>query len=350
MNLKTLFAALLIGLLAACGGNTSEDVQPPAAQLGEAETSAAMSDLQGELFRTALSLNGDASTLALRNFPADAAGFPMTDQEGGATLPRGQYTYDQASDAWQREGESDDLSLTWRYEGRSAQEVEATLELDWDAGAQTVTLEGPDGETLEAPTAFNLTMSAGGQEVADVDLALSYYNTQACGTSDGIAEPTSLIVDGAGSLLDLEDVGYSVQEGDEDKVTTRGKVSLIEEVTLEWTVDLLGEREREDCFTSDYVPTSGNVNIGLATEAGRFALGLGVDSIDLKSGSATLSNGALQINDQVAVTFEGTLDDANGNGVPGENVTLSFANGKTVTLEQVLQSSKLGMMMRGLKH
>ncbi len=187
--------------------------------------------------------------------------------------------------------------------------------------------------------------------MADVDFALSYYNTDACGTAEGVAEPTRLSVNGTGDLLTLENVGYSVAEEDVvDTTTSQGKVTLnYEEGTvLEWNLSVSGERERRDCFTSDYTPTSGSVDVSLASNAGSFALGLNVDSIDLENESVAISEGTLQIDGHSAVSFAGTLDDTNENGIPGENVTLSFADGKTVTLEQVLQSSKLALMMRGL--
>ena len=350
MNLKRYFAtALLVGLLAACGGDTADTTLP--GTLSEAETNAALSDLSSDLIGTILSMNGDASSVALQNLPVKAANFPLSAQESASTLPRGRYAYDEAADAWQLDGEADDLILTWTYSGVDA-EAEATLTADWDAGGDTLSVTGPEGETLEAPAAFNLTLVAAEQEVANVDLALSYYNADGCGAADGVAEPTSLSVDGTGSLFDLENVGFSISDEDgTDTVTTQGEVSLAQDAgaVLRWTINLEGERERSDCFTSGYAPTGGDVNVSLDAGAGSFALGVNVDSVDLEGGSASLSGGTLRINDQLAVSFAGTLDDSNGNGVPGENVTLTFADGQSVTLEQALQSSKLGMMMRGLR-
>ncbi len=349
MNLKcTLISALLVGLLAACSGGTV-DTAPSAAQLSEAETDAALGDLGRELVSTVFSVSGDPSSVALQSFPSHAAS-PFERAEGDARLPRGSYVYDEASDAWQRSADADDLILTWRYEAIDGS-AKATLTVDWDVLSETLDVAGPAGETLEAPSAFNVTLSAADQKVADVDFALTYYSADGCGTAAGIAEPTSLSVNGAGSLLSLENVGYSVSEDGGDTVTTQGKVTLKaqEGVTLEWTLSVAGERERENCFTSGYVPTSGNVDLSLSLGAGSFAFSVDVDSIDLESESAALSDGALRIDGALAVSFAGTLDDANGNGVPGENVTLTFAEGQSATLEQVLQSSKVAMMLRGLR-
>ncbi len=352
MNLKRYIAlALLVGLLAACGGDATDTAAP--STLGEAETNAALGDLSSDIISTVLSMNGNTSSVALHKFPAEATSLLLAGSRAGAegTLPRGRYVYDEAANAWQRSGDADDLILTWRYEDLSAATSnEATVTLDWNAGGDTVNVAGPGGETLELPTAFNLMTVAAGGEVADVDLALSYYNTPECGTADGVAEPTSLQVNGAGSLLDLKNVGFTVSEADgAETVTTQGEVALNKEggVTLEWTISLEGERERENCFTSTYTPTSGDVNVSVTSNAGSFALGVNVDDVDLEGGSAALSDGTLQINGKLAVSFAGTLDDRNGNGIPGENVTLTFANGQSVTLEQALQSSKAGMMMRG---
>ena len=349
MNLKRyLLAPLLIGLLAACAGDTTETTSP--ATLSEEETNAALSDLSSDMISTVLSMNGDASSVALQNFPTEAA-FPLGSQtESTSALPRGRYDYDETEDAWQLEGDSDDLILTWSYSELDTA-AEASLVVDWDAGGDTAQVAGPEGETLEAPTAFNLTLVAAGQEVANVDLALDYYSADECGTEDGIAEPTSLSVNGTGSLFDLENVGFSVADEDgAETVTTQGKVALNQEAgtVLEWNVSLAGERERE-CFTSAYVPTSSNVNVSLTSDAGSFALGVNINNVDLENKSAALSGGTLTINNMLAVSFAGTFGDSNGNGIPGEDVTLSFAGGKTVTLEEVISSNRAFAMLQGLR-
>ena len=346
MNLKhTLLMALLIGLLAACGSD-APDAQAPTAQLSETQTNAAFGDLSSELVRTVFSMNGDTSSVALRQFPKDAANFPLTQQETQQALPRGLYIYDAEQNAWQRRGDDDALVLTWPYSDLSANEVTATLTFDWAAGAQTITVAGPAGESFEAPTSLDVTVVAGEQEVADVNLALSYYSSAECGT---IAEPTRLNVNGTGSLFDLNNVGYSVTEEDgADSVTTQGEVTSKEGPVLGWNVTVNGERERESCFTSDYKPASGSVNVSLASEAGSFAFATDIDNIEDES--VGLSNGTVQIDGATALSFEGTLDDQNGNGVPGENVDLSFAGGNTTTLEQALQKSRaFVILMRGMR-
>ncbi|HEX7022189.1 MAG TPA: hypothetical protein VF171_04980, partial [Trueperaceae bacterium] len=44
------------------------------------------------------------------------------------------------------------------------------------------------------------------------------------------------------------------------------------------------------------------------------------------------------INGQVAVTFAGTLDDANQNGVVGDNLIVTFQDGDTQSLESILEN------------
>ncbi|ALJ90170.1 hypothetical protein TO73_0307 [Thermus aquaticus Y51MC23] len=58
------------------------------------------------------------------------------------------------------------------------------------------------------------------------------------------------------------------------------------------------------------------------------------------TGAITVQNGYLTV-DGKTVTFAGVLDDANGNCVPGENLTLTFAGGQTMSLEAYL-IQKLG--------
>ena len=56
------------------------------------------------------------------------------------------------------------------------------------------------------------------------------------------------------------------------------------------------------------------------------------------SGAPSVQNGTFVVNgdDANAVTFSGEITDRNGNGVPGEDLTVRFADGSTATLEELL--------------
>ena len=107
----------------------------------------------------------------------------------------------------------------------------------------------------------------------------------------------------------------------------------------------------DDCYTEDFEVDEATVRADVsATSAGdsrSLGFGVKVDDIVTEPASARLSKGVVEVDSRAAVTFSGTLDDANGNEVPGENVTLNFADGETVSLETFLNSlSLMGSLFR----
>ncbi len=257
------------------------------------------------------------------------------------SLPRGVYVYEESEvgGGWTRTGDSSDLSLTWTYDADPAtadpDSAEATATVAWDALSPTQYASGPYGD-LELPTGLNLGLVANGVTAADVDVATSYY---VCGDQTTL-EPASLSVDGTGSFLTLENVGYRVLEsGAGDSVITQGVVTLVDGVSLGWNVAVNGELARSDCYTAGFTPQDGAVSLTLAGLTGETrSLELGFSFADVLSGEPTVENGTLTVNgdDADAVTFSGRVDDANGNGVPGDRLTVRFADGGTATLEDLL--------------
>ena len=269
-------------------------------------------------------------------------------------LPRGNYSYevsDGGAEAWVRVGDSDDLTLTWPYdadpETSAPDTATATATFDWDALSPTIRADAY-GEAIEVPTGLNLSLEANAQNAADVNVATTYYT----GCGEATLEPTSLTVNGTGSLLKLENVGYEVSEsGAGDSVTTQGKVTLVDEgIALEWNVAVNGELTRQDCLTESFVPEDGAISLNLSGFEGdtqSIALDVsfsGTTEPDV-SGSLTVNND----NDR-DVTFSGTLSDANGNGIPGEDVTVRFPNGSSTTLEQLLESLGTVTALGNLRH
>ena len=60
-----------------------------------------------------------------------------------------------------------------------------------------------------------------------------------------------------------------------------------------------------------------------------------VGNIDLATGDADV-DGSPKLDGVSAATFTGRLDDADDDGVPGENVTLSYSDKSTESLEDLL--------------
>ncbi len=385
-----LVAHVLVALLlTACSRPATNPVNPVSQQeVGERLEELAL-DLT-PLFEVA---SRDPGLIALEQFPF-APGLPFGDAEevpdpdpptpepppeeplgksfraafrvfAATSLPRGVYAFDADNWRWTKEGEADVLSLTWPYDpdypdysspdypDGPGEGALSTLVLDWAAGAPTVSVSTPWGEQVEAPTALNFSLVAGGVSAADVTVSLDYYTADTCGGS--ILEPTRLAVDGSGTLLTLENVGYSVTEGDQDTIATQGTLTLAadaERLTLSWEVAVNGDLTREPCFSSSFLPESGSVatslDATLGGEAYSLAFGLEFDGLDIAEGSVDLRGGYLTLDGENALTFSGRLDDRNGNGVPGEGVTVTFADGSSKTLEQLLLELERGMSAFGV--
>jgi hypothetical protein len=81
--------------------------------------------------------------------------------------------------------------------------------------------------------------------------------------------------------------------------------------------------------------SSGEVDVKLDTRNHAARLYFKITDWNENTGAITIQNGYLTV-DGKTVTFAGVLDDANGNCVPGENLTLTFAGGQTMSLEAYL--------------
>lgn len=363
----------LVGLLlAAC----SQPATSPIAPMNQQEVGKTVSELAFDLTPLFNAVENDLGVVALGQFPyspglpfgaGDEVPPPPPEEAFSAALraltailplPRGVYTYDADTLRWTQAADADVLSLTWPYDPNDGGETAlSTLTLDWAAGAPTAQVRTPEGEQVEAPTSLNVSLVADGVTAADVTVALDYYTADACGGS--ILEPTRVAVDGSGTLLTFDNVGYSVREGDgqntPDTVTTQGRVTLAADadaLTLGWEVAVDGTLTRAPCFSSSFVPQSGTVattlDANLGGEARSATFGLEFGEIDETDGSLTLSGGYLTLDSDAALTFAGRLDDRNGNGVPGEGVGITFADGSSTTLERVLLGLEQGMSALGL--
>lgn len=375
-NLYRAASALLVGaFLSACADSV---VTPtPGGPLNQQDASETLDDISGQLIAALERGARDEGVIALQGLPQDGVitnpffGYGVTMMQNRhpersnrmlralaeTNLPRGSYTFEagDSGSGWTRTGESDDLSLTWTYDADprtpASDTAEATATVDWDALSATQRVSAEYGD-IEVPTGLNLSLIADGVASADVDMSTAYYVCEGNAT----LEPTALAVDGTGSFLALENVGYAVSEsGAGDSVTTQGKVTLVDDgISLGWTVAVNGELTRENCYTTGFDPQDGAVSVTLAGLSGDTdSLGLEFGFSDVLSPDGPeIRDGAFVVNgdEANAVTFAGRLTDTNGNGVPGDDLTLRFADGSTATLEDLLNdltpANMLGRMLR----
>jgi|GEM_PF-2505440 len=348
MRRPVILAALaltLAALFAACS-------QPPT---GPSMTAQEAGDEVGSLsirFGEVLSdpaVSGFAEVLA----GLTPSGLPYED---GNELPRGAYEFDEVSETWVEVGDSDDLELNWTVEPGS---LAARLLVDWDASTPTVTRTVPGGEEFELPTGANATLTVGGEVKADIDQTATWPVNQ-CGT---LTEPGDLFFDGVvthgAASLTIDGVGLSVDAGETTaSAGTSGRLELAVpagEAWVDWDVnlDLAIARDEATCIVADGDVTSGRVQLGAGVETSDGSASAGVatdfapvfDTVTSALTGVELTNGRLTLDGVLAVTWEGVLDDADGDGVPGENLDLTFADG-TTTLEDFIREH-FGLVVLG---
>ena len=275
--------------------------------------------------------------------PAGAFGLlgviaPLADQN----LERGKWDYDPVH-GWVQDSDysGDDLVLTWPFEDDQRVSYTAALVFDWNFGAATVDVLEADGTTSEVPQHMKITLTVDGVQAGALEGQFSWYDC--AGTP--IAEPTSVAISGSAGVNDRVEFTFNLSASD-TRVRTSGSFSVTagsDSGRVTWDVSADGTMTRDaHCFSEDFDVSGGHVNFTTSeTVAGD------TDSFEFNTDfvlnfdafgdpeSAELSNGYVKVDGVVALTFSGTLDDANNNCVPGENVTLVFADG-SLTLEQYL--------------
>src|SRR5690606_16170058 len=214
---------------------------------------------------------------------------------------------------------------------------DARLLVDWDAAAPTVRRTLASGEEVELPTGATVTMWLDGAVTADLDQSAT-WPVNACGT---LTEPGDLYMNGhvahGAATLTVDRVGLSVNAGD-DEATAGGSGGLELSVPagrawVDWdaSVALDVTRDEATCEVLDAVVRSGRLRVEAGIDT---AGGDGSAAGELTGGE--LGDGSLVLDGAVAVTWDGVLDDADEDGVPGENLVLTFAD-RTMTLEEFIR-------------
>lgn len=336
----SLAALLVVFGLAACS-----DPQP--AGMTAAETQQSLSAIQGQA-TTVLDDPGMAHLAGILD-GIDTSSLLVL----GTQLPRGIYEYDSATDTWTLLGPSGDLELRWLTEPAGE---DATMLIDWDATAPTVVRDLANGDVVELPQGSSAQVSLDGTVVADFDQTATWPVNE-CGY---LTEPGTFYVSGtagdADVTLSVDETGVSVtSSGDQLSAQSQGGLELTSaagRAWLDWTagLDLSVTRDETTCEITDGEVESGHVSVdlGVETDADTESVGFATNFDVIppqapgESPALGLSGGRLTLNGRLAVTWAGVLDDSNGNGVPGENLTLTFADG-SMSLEEFLRDHFAGL-------
>jgi hypothetical protein len=336
MRRRFILAALTVAaLLAACS-------QPPA---GPSLTADQAGDKVASLADSFGALLSDPDITAFVDMVAGLTPAGMSYQEA-SQLRRGVYEYDDVAGEWVKVGDSDDLVLLWTVEPGSSP---AQLVADWDASAPTVMRTLVGGDEVELPTGARFQLSVDGQVVADIAQTGTWPVNQ-CGTLSEVGDLyfDGLVTDGDGALT-FDMVGLSLEAGDTTATaSTSGGLALTVEAGEAWvdwdlSLDLAIDRDA-DCVVSDVEVTSGHVQVaaGVETPAGSASIGVTTGFAPVfasGTGEITgleLTGGSLVLDGALAVTWDGVLDDGNGNGIPGDGLVLTFSDG-SMTLEEFIQ-------------
>ncbi len=339
--------ALFLGAVLLVAGCAGPVVDP----LGPSDLDAAVSSI-GDVGETvALALETDAALQAMAvpcgwftSLPVPLAATPSI-VIVHEPLRRGIYECNQTTFEWDYVGPSGNLEYRWSFLDASDDPRDAKLVIDW--GTTDDVGDGVGG-TVEVPTddmSVTLTIddAAGGQ----FDIELDWYSDDACPA--GVMSPTSGLIDGSigiDATLALNDVGFALTEAAFDTsgeiVATAGSNAI----GIDWDVGIGIDLTRIDCFIDQVEVIDGSVAVAVfGTDAGtttRLALSFGFSDIETgdygELESVAISDGQLRLNGTPVVTFAGPLDDANENGIPGDALNLTFADGTTMTLEAYLET------------
>ena len=350
MRRCVILAAAAVLVLAACTGADPTG----GTTFGEADVAQTATGLGDAFEGMAAEMGQEDAAAALAAFP----GFTMvpvavTGADGSLSLqvrpsateplPRGIYAYDTETFEWVAVGASDDLEYRWTFEDPDGVERDASIVVDWGV---TDEVEDVFGDLVEVPTAMSATLRVDAVEVAGVDAEFAWYTAAAC--PNGVLQPTRVYVDGSlgtDTTLSLNDLTVTLTG---DAIATSGEVvaqSPGKRVGFDWDVSVAGTIQRVDCFIDTFEPTSGSIGLTVVSEASGVVKSVGFagsfDEIVLDTDTGVWVSvdidGSITIDGAAAVTFAGTLDDEDGDGIPGENVTLAFSNGESTTLAAFIE-------------
>lgn len=351
---------VLLLALAACS-------KPAAPQATQADFDRSIQNYQTGLNTVAADADQDLALQALGNMPSGAPGLtatslasglmslsarpvtpsealkllggmiPLTDQD----LPRGKWAYNPSTLLWEEDPNysGDDLVLTWPFKDDTHS---AQLTFDWNHnGASTVSVRESDGTTSEAPQDMQITLEVDGQGAGTLSGQFAWYDCSGA----PIAEPTSVTLNASAGVSDRIELTFNLSASD-TRVSSSGSFSANaggDSASFAWDVRADGTMQRDaSCFSTGFDTSSGHVNLQSSTQASGSSSSLEFNtdfSLNFDSSgdldSIELTNGYVKTDGVLAVTFSGTLDDANNNCIPGEHVTLVFADGSQ-TLEEYL--------------
>lgn len=387
MNIRRSFSfaltTLAVLMLAAC----STTSPTPDASWTQEAVDQAMEEATSTLTGAASAWGSDAASQALAS-PAFAsfAGFSISPASFSAatidastlldvlvpaattTLPTGTMTYDSGSGAFVQTSPSpsNDLLLVWTFEHVDPNTMVATSYsaealFDWNnsggndlVSSEPIFVTTASSDQVEVPTAMRMTLEVGPSggalaSAADVEAAISWFE-DCLGIAGPIDDVVGLTIDGSVGLdhvLDFDMVSLSIDDA-ASRLDTSGTISYQGQhaASVTWDVTLHGDVIRNSCYFAGIDVSAGDIEVSVTIEpsggtARTFTFVASFDSVVTGPYGEVVSanvDGSLSIDGTTAFSFAGTFDDADADGVPGENVTVTYGGGATTTMEDILRS------------
>ena len=260
----------------------------------------------------------------------------------GSTLARGTYTYDPSSDTCTQTADSDNLVLRYPYQTQDGDGAAAELTIDW---GDTLEVASRNGDLYEVPTDMTASLAANGEEVASVSAG-------------------ARVVQRAGLRHRRRHFGAHPRESErfgrlgefrQRRLTASTTTLWLYKVksppgpalSADFSLNVTGTLTRAPCFVDTFAVDTGSLSVGAASSMTEDSHSFRVDTnlseavfadfdvmfegfmADALQGVASvrLSGGSVKVDNDLAATFAGVLDDENANGTPGENVTIEFSGG-----------------------
>lgn len=339
--------ALAIGVLAGLAMLSGCSTPGNDPTMSSTEAAAAVGEVAAAVGRFSGAAEGELEQAALQRLLAA----PLQITVEVDRLPRGVFALDDSTGDWLLLEPANVLELHWAFDQRGKHD--AVLRVDWTADAPSTIVKLEDGSNHEAPQGAAAELHIDGQAVGELAFG-GRYALNECGYS----EPVRVDLDGDlgddDQRLELRDFTMALEKGADTTFTSSGEVAVSaddDRLSLDWQVSLSGDiADDESCHVVDASVSSGEATVGVAADVfgqqHSLRFGAGFSDIEVNEvgiSSIAFVDGRIHLDGVLAVEFDGVLDDANGNGIPGENLILSFAHGETMTLEEFLQRHVPGL-------
>jgi hypothetical protein len=278
---------------------------------------------------------------------------------GLVKLPRGKWMFN--GNNWELTSNSDDLILMFPFDNFDGSTTMMNVTFDWNAHAGT--REVTDGVGYyEVPKGMKIRVLKDGINGGSIDIYAEWYNSS-CGTV--MLEPSKLSISGHfghDASFDLSfDINITKTEGQNNnlqaawngqntQIASDGNVSVKignDSGSVYWDNTFYGNVSRNaNCaiILEQSSIHSGNILFGakfdISGKKDTIELSFSFDNVKALADNnfaVDFHNGLVEVNGAKVVTFEGTLDNADRDEVPGENLWLTFSDG-SADLESFLRS------------